>query len=101
MSWCKKCPGWDGEEHGPFYARQRVTAPAEEGGAAGVATGSTARTQGLGLPSVSCPPLLATPARNPVFILAEKKDLEILFIGIKVLSVHPYFPFFLHLFFSS
>lgn len=64
-----------------------------------MATGSTTRTQGLGLPSVSCPPLIATPAPTPVFVLAEKKDLEILFVGIKVLSVHPYFPFFFLLFF--
>lgn len=71
---CKKCPGWDGEMHGPFDAQQRIMAPAEEGAAAGVATGSTTPAQGLGSRSVSCPPLLATPAQAPVFFLAEKKD---------------------------
>ena len=60
VSRCKKCLERDGEKHGPFDAQQWVTAPAEEGGAAGVATGSTTPAQGLGLPSVSWPPLLTT-----------------------------------------
>lgn len=90
VSWHKKCPGWDGEKRGLGDAQQWVPAAAEEGGPTVVTTGCTTPSQRSGLPSVSCLSfLLLLHLLSSSSWMKKEKDLEILYVDIKMFYVHP------------